>query len=384
MVKPIAKLFQDPEKNILAEIGKTAALMEGIIDLSIGDPDPTTAKPILDDAYEAMKNGATHYTASAGDPAYLQAVLEFHKKYFNLDYDLSNVRATAGASHALFIAMGAILDPGDEVLVLEPYFSSYKVEIEAFGGKPVFVKTKPENGFQPDVADLETAVSTKTKAIIVNSPCNPSGAVFSRETLTKIVQFAEKYDLYIFADEVYWPYVFGDNEFIPIESLAKDRTIVTGSLSKAFSMTGFRIGYLLASEPIITAASLLNEGVCYTPVAVSQHAGTYALNHIEEFMPPLQKSFEERLTYLSEALAKVPYLKVSPAAGSIYLFVDIRQTGMDDVAFSDYLLKEKNVLVIPGQAFGASGKGFIRIAATQDMPALKQAVAAFETLELPN
>lgn len=383
MVKPLAKLFQDPEKNILAEIGKTAALMEGIIDLSIGDPDPTTARPILDDAYDAMKNGATHYTASAGDPAYLQAVLDFHKNYFGLDYKLENVRATSGASHALFIAMGAILDPGDEVLILEPYFSSYKVEIEAFGGKPVFVQTKPENGFQPVMADLKAAVSPRTKAIIVNSPCNPSGAVFDQATLTQIVDFAETYDLYIFADEVYWPYVFGDHEFIPIEKMAPERTIVTGSLSKVFSMTGFRIGYLLAPEPIVTAAGLLNEGVCYTPVAVSQKAGTYALQHLNDFMPPLQKAFETRLTYLSEALAKVPYLKVAPAAGSIYLFVDIRQSGLDDVAFSDYLLKEKNVLVIPGQAFGAAGKGFIRIAATQDMPTLKKAVAAFMTLELP-
>lgn len=383
MVKPIAKLFQNPEKNILAEIGKSAALMKGIVDLSIGDPDPTTALPILDDAYEAMKNGATHYTASAGDPAYLQAVLNFHKNYFGLDYKMENVRATSGASHALFIAMGAILDPGDEVLILAPYFSSYKVEVEAFGGKPVFVQTKPENGFQPELSELKAAVTDKTKAIIVNSPCNPSGAVFSEDTLKAIVAFAEAYDLYIFADEVYWPYVFGGHKFVPIEKMAKDRTIVTGSLSKVFSMTGFRIGYLLAPEPIVTAAGLLNEGVCYTPVAVSQSAGTYALNHLDEYMPPLQKSFEQRLNYLSESLAKVPYLRVQPAAGSIYLFVDIRQSGMDDVAFSDYLLKEKNVLVIPGQAFGAAGKGFIRIAATQDMPELKKAVAAFESLELP-
>lgn len=383
MVKPIAKAFQNPEKNILADIGKTAALMKGIVDLSIGDPDPTTAAPILADGYEAMKNGATHYTASTGDPDYLQAVLDFHKREFNLDYQLENVRATSGASHAMFIAMGAILDPGDEVLILEPYFTSYRGEVEAFGGKPVFVQTKPENGFQPVLSELEAAVTAKTKAIIVNTPCNPTGAVFKKATLEAIVAFAEKYDLYIFADEVYWPYVFGDSEFVPLESLAMDRTIVTGSLSKVFSMTGFRIGYLLASKEIVDAASLLNEGVCYTPVAVSQKMGTYALNHLDEFMPPLKAEFEKRLTYLSKELAQVPYLKVQPALGSIYLFADVRGSGMDDVAFSDYLLKEKQVLVIPGQAFGDAGKGFIRIAATQDMPQLEKAVQAFKTLNLP-
>ncbi|GAF41542.1 aspartate aminotransferase [Agrilactobacillus composti DSM 18527 = JCM 14202] len=383
MVKPLSKLFQNPETNILAEIGKTAALMHGVVDLSIGDPDQTTARSIIDAAYTAMKQGYTHYTASAGDPDYLQAVLKFHKDYFNLDYDLTNVRATAGASHALFIAMGAIIDPGDEVVILEPYFTSYKVEVEAFGGKPVFVQTKPENGFQPNLTELKAAVTAKTKAIIVNSPCNPTGAVFNQQTLTDIVTIARDADLYIFADEVYWPYVFGDNKFIPLESLAPERTIVTGSLSKVFAMTGFRIGYLLAPKPIIDAAGLLNEGVSYTPVAPSQHAGTFALNHLQEFMPTLQKAFATRLNYLAENLAKVPYLKVQPAAGSIYLFVDIRQSGLDDVAFSDYLLKEKNVLVIPGRAFGAAGNGFIRIAATQDMPELKKAVVAFQTLKLP-
>ncbi|MCD2257029.1 aminotransferase class I/II-fold pyridoxal phosphate-dependent enzyme [Lactobacillus sp. CC-MHH1034] len=381
MVKPLAKLFQAPEKNILADIGKTAANMQNIIDLSIGDPDQRTALPIIEQAYQDMKAGYTHYTASAGDPGFLQAILATHNTRFHTHYDLTNVRATAGASHAMFIALGAILDPGDEVIIHEPYFTSYKVEIQAFGAKPVFVKTTADHQFQLQAADLEAAITPKTKAVIINSPNNPTGAVFSKSTLTAIVAVAQKYDLYLFADEVYWPYVYGDNEFVPLEALAPERTIVTGSLSKVFAMTGFRIGYLLAPEKINDAAGLLNEGVAYTPSAPGQRAGKFALEHLADFMPTLRDDFKKRLTYLATELAKVPYLKVMPAAGSIYLFVDIRQSGMDDVAFSDYLLKQKQVLVIPGRAFGDSGKGFIRIAATQDMATLALAVKAFQELK---
>lgn len=380
MVKPVAQLFQAPKKNIMAEIGKTAALMTDVIDLSIGDPDMGTPRPIVNAATEAMLAGKTHYTASAGDPEYLQAILDFHNQKFGSHYGMENVQATVGASHATNLAFGALLDPEDEVIIFEPYFSPYKGQVEQFHAKPVFVTCKAEDEFQPQKAALEAAVSEKTKAILVNSPNNPTGAVYSKEILQDIVDVAEEHDLYLIADEVYWPYVYNDYDFVPLENLAPERTLVTGSLSKVFAMTGFRIGYLLGPKEVITAAGLLNEGVTYTAPSMAQSAGSFGLKNVAELVSPLQQEFGQRLAYLGEELNKLSWAQTIPVAGSLYLFLDISGSGMDDIKFSDYLLENAGILVIPGQAFGKSGRGFVRIAATQDMETLQQAVAGFQSL----
>ena len=381
MVKPVARLFQTPEKNIMAEIGKTASLMENVIDLSIGDPDMTTPKPLIDATTQAMLNGKTHYTASNGDLEYLQAIVNFHNQKFGSNYKLENVRATDGASHATDLAFGALLDPEDEVIIFSPYFSPYKVQVEQFHATPVFVTCKEEHNFEPQKEDIEAAITSKTKVILVNSPNNPTGAVYDKSTLQDIADLAEKYDLYLIADEVYWPYVFNEHEFTPLENMAPDRTLVTGSLSKVFAMTGFRIGYLLGPTAVVDAAGLLNEGVAYTAPSMAQAAGSYGLQNERSLSAPLQDEFGKRLAYLGEELNRLSWAKTIPVAGSIYLFLDISGSGMDDVQFSDYLLEKAGILVIPGQAFGQAGKGFIRIAATQGMDQLQKAVDGFKKLD---
>lgn len=380
MVKALAKLFQAPEKNIMAEIGKTAALMTDVIDLSIGDPDLATPAPIVNAATTAMLAGKTHYTASAGDPEYLQAILDFHNQNFGSHYQMENVQATVGASHATDLAFGALLDPDDEVIIFEPYFSPYKVQVEQYHAKPVFVTCQAADNFQPQKAAIAAAITAKTKAILVNSPNNPTGAVYDQETLQAIADLAKQHDLYLIADEVYWPYVYNDHEFVPLENLAPERTLVTGSLSKVFAMTGFRIGYLLGPKEVVSAAGLLNEGVTYTAPSMAQSAGGFGLQNVTELVEPLKNEFSQRLAYLGEELNQLSWAKTIPVAGSLYLFLDISGSGMDDVEFSDYLLEQAGILVIPGQAFGTSGKGFVRIAATQEMAVLKQAVAGFKSL----
>lgn len=380
MVKPVAKLFQNPEKNIMAEIGKTAALMHDVIDLSIGDPDMTTPQPIIDAASQAMLDGQTHYTASYGAPEYLQAIVDFHNQKFGSHYQLENVRATVGASHATDLAFGALLDPGDEVIIFDPYFTPYEIQVKQYHAIPVFVACKVENNFQPQKADIEAAITEQTKAILVNSPNNPTGAVYDEATLQGIADLAKKYDLYLLADEVYWPYVFNEHQYLPLENFAPERTLVTGSLSKVFAMTGFRIGYLLGPAEIIDAAGLLNEGVTYTAPSMAQFAGSFGLQNFAELSQPLQAEFKQRLNYLGTELNKLPWAKTIPIAGSIYLFLDISGSGMDDVTFSDYLLEKAGILVIPGRAFGPAGQGFVRIAATQNMAELEKAVAGFKSL----
>lgn len=384
-MKPIATLFQKPERNIMAEIGRTAANMTDVIDLSIGDPDLATPKPIAEAAKRSIDEGKTHYTASNGEPTYLQSVLDMHRRLFDQsDYSIENIWATAGATHALNLALGALLDPGDEVIIPAPYFTPYKVQVESYKGVPVVVDTKAAEDFQPQKEAIEAAIGPKTKAILVNSPNNPTGTVYSRKTLEDIAELARTYDLYLLADEVYWPYAFGGADYVPLENLAPERTLVLGSLSKVFAMTGFRCGYLLGPEPVISAAGLLNEGVCYSAPTTPQWAGSYGMDHLESIIPPLQHTFDERLTYLAGELGQLDWINVIDVRGSIYLFIDISGSGMDDIAFSDYLLEQAHILVIPGQAFDSAGRGFVRIAATRDITQLEQAVKRFRSLRLPD
>lgn len=380
MTRSLSKLFQNPAPNIMSDIGKNAALMTDVINLSIGDPDMTTPAPILNAAEEALAAGKTHYTASDGDPEYLESIINFYQKKFNLTYAKENVRATVGAGHATFLAFGAILNPDDEVIIFAPYFSPYEVQIEAHHGKVVVVNCTAENNFQPTKADIAAAITDKTKAILVNTPNNPTGAVYDQETLQALADSAKEHDIYLLADEVYWPFVYGDNDFVPLEALAPEHTLVTGSLSKVFAMTGFRIGYLIGPADVVAAAGLLNEGIDFSAPSVSQAAGAYGLQHIDEITPALKAQFGERLEYVATELNKLPWLNILPVAGSIYLFADISATGMNDIKFSNYLLEQAGVLVIPGQAFGDAGKGYIRIAVTQDMATLEKAVQAFSKL----
>jgi aspartate/methionine/tyrosine aminotransferase len=380
MTRSLSNLFQNPTPNIMSDIGKNAALMTNVINLSIGDPDMTTPEPILNAAEEALAAGKTHYTASDGDPEYLDSIINFYQKKFNLTYAKENVRATVGAGHATFLAFGAILNPDDEVIIFAPYFSPYEVQIEAHHGKVVVVNCTAENNFQPTKADIAAAITDKTKAILVNTPNNPTGAVYDQETLQALADLAKEHDIYLLADEVYWPFVYGDNDFIPLEALAPEHTLVTGSLSKVFAMTGFRIGYLIGPADVVAAAGLLNEGIDFSAPSISQAAGAYGLQHIDEITPALKAQFGERLEYVATELNKLPWLNILPVAGSIYLFADISATGMDDIKFSNYLLEQAGVLVIPGQAFGDAGKGYIRIAVTQDMATLEKAVQAFSKL----
>ncbi|WP_083194378.1 aminotransferase class I/II-fold pyridoxal phosphate-dependent enzyme [Weissella hellenica] len=380
MPRSLANLFSKPSENIMSEIGKTAALMTNVIDLSIGDPDMVTATPILTAAKDSLTAGNTHYSASDGDVEYLKAIIAFYQEKFGLSYTKENVRATVGAGHATFLAFGSIINPNDEVIIFEPYFSPYKTQVEANGGKAIIVTCEAKNGFQPTKEAITAAISDKTKAILVNTPNNPTGAVYDQELLQVLADLAKEHDFYLIADEVYWPFVYGDHEFTPLEKLAPNHTLVTGSLSKVFAMTGFRIGYLAGPADIIDAAGLLNEGITFSAPSISQTAGTYALNHIDDFTPALKEEFGNRLNYVATALNKLPWLNILPVAGSIYLFADISASGMDDVTFSNYLLDKVGVLVIPGRAFGDAGRGYIRIAVTQDMATLAAAVRAFEKL----
>lgn len=369
----IAERFLQPEENLLMEIATLAKKTPNLIDLSIGDPDLITDATIIEAAFADVKAGHTKYTASDGSADFIQTVVDFYLKQYQLTFSPSQVRGTVGALHGMYLALAAIIDPGDEVIIHEPYFSPYKQQVELVGGVPVFIPTFEKDGFQIDVEVLKSAITEKTRAIIINSPNNPTGAVFSPETFEKIAAVAIEHDLLILSDEVYEAFCF-DDTFVPMAAFAPENTITFSSFSKAFAMTGWRIGYMIAPESINLTAKLINEAIAYSAPTPSQRAGIYALNHYDSIVPQVVAVFKERLTYIEQRVAEIPFLSLSPVKGSMYAFINIEQTGLDSVSFVEKLLKETSVLMIPGKAFGeTTGDGYVRLAATQSLDLLKEA-----------
>ncbi|ROY45679.1 pyridoxal phosphate-dependent aminotransferase [Enterococcus casseliflavus] len=369
----IAERFLQPEEHLLMEIATLAKKTPNLIDLSIGDPDLITDATIIEAAFADVKAGHTKYTASDGSADFIQTVVDFYQKQYQLTFSPSQVRGTVGALHGMYLALAAIIDPGDEVIIHEPYFSPYKQQVELVGGVPVFIPTFEKDGFQIDVEVLKAAITEKTRAIIINSPNNPTGAVFSPETFEKIAAVAIDHDLLILSDEVYEAFCF-DDTFVPMAAFAPENTITFSSFSKAFAMTGWRIGYMIAPESINLTAKLINEAIAYSAPTPSQRAGIYALNHYDTLVPQVVAVFKERLTYIEQRVAEIPFLSLSPVKGSMYAFINIEQTGLDSVSFVEKLLKETSVLMIPGKAFGeTTGDGYVRLAATQSLDLLKEA-----------
>lgn len=369
----IAERFLQPEENLLMEIATLAKKTPNLIDLSIGDPDLITDATIIEAAFADVKAGHTKYTASDGSADFIQTVVDFYQKQYQLTFSPTQVRGTVGALHGMYLALAAIIDPGDEVIIHEPYFSPYKQQVELVGGVPVFIPTFEKDGFQIDVEVLKAAITEKTRAIIINSPNNPTGAVFSPETFEKIAAVAIDHDLLILSDEVYEAFCF-DDTFVPMAAFAPENTITFSSFSKAFAMTGWRIGYMIAPESINLTAKLINEAIAYSAPTPSQRAGIYALNHYDTLVPQVVAVFKERLTYIEQRVVEIPFLSLSPVKGSMYAFINIEQTGLDSVSFVEKLLKETSVLMIPGKAFGeTTGDGYVRLAATQSLDLLKEA-----------
>ena len=376
----LAKKYQQPKENILMDIATRASEIPNLLDLSIGDPDLITNKKIIESAFNDVKNGHTKYTASGGSIEFLKTVQTFYQKHYHLTFELDQIRATVGAMHGMYLALQVILDSEDEVIIHEPYFSPYKDQVLMAGGKPIFVPTYEKDQFQLDLSLLENAITDKTKAVIINSPNNPTGAVFSKTTMKSIAELAIKYDFYILSDEVYEAFCY-DETFTPMVTYAPEHTLTFSSFSKTFAMTGWRIGYMIAPNYINEAAKLINESITFSAPSPSQQAGIYALNHADILTSEIVSTFKKRLEYIEQRIATIPFLSLKPVKGSIYAFINISATGLTSGAFVEKLLKETQVLVIPGKAFGENtGNDYVRLAATQNLEILKEAFDRIETM----
>lgn len=378
--KFLSKKYWDGVSTAMSE-ASTLKKSENLINLSIGDIDFITHKDIIDAAKKDALTGHTKYTDACGDPQLLNEIVNFYDEEYKFKVKKSEIIATVGACHGMFLALQAILNEGDEVIVPEPYFTPYLEQVKLCGGKFVPLKVHEEDEFSIDIKKLESLINKNTRAIILNYPNNPTGAVLSRETIEGICEIAIKHDLIILSDEVYDAYVY-EGDFKPVFMFPgmKERTITLQSFSKSYAMTGWRIGYTLAPDYIIDTMREINEGICFTAPSISQRAALHGMMMRNKVQPSMISAFKERISYSYERINKIKNLSVIKPKGGIYLFMNIKKTGMTSDEFSRFLMDNAEVKVLSGTAFGTSGEGYVRIACTVSIDKLKCAYDRMEKL----
>ncbi len=344
------------------------AQMEDVVSLGIGEPNFITPEPIMQAGINSMLRGETGYTSNSGTPALRRAISAHIERLYGLHYDPDQeVLITVGVSEALFIALRAILDPGDEVLVVQPCFVANAAAVEMAGGVAVPVDTYVEHEFQVTGAALEEKVTARTKAILISYPNNPTGAVLTLEHMREIADVAERHDLIVLSDEIYERLVY-DWEHIAFASLPhmRERTIVMSGMSKSYAMTGWRIGYVTAPAPLMDAMRKLHQYLIMSAPTMGQAAALEALQSGEPAVEYMRTEYDRRRRLIVDGFNNLGLPCFEPR-GAFYAFPNVAVTGMSAEEFCDALLQEERVAVIPGSAFGDSGAGFVRAAyATSD------------------
>ncbi len=381
--KFLSNRYWDDISTAMGDSVHLANKYDDLINFSIGDPDLTTDERIINAAFDDAKSGHTHYTDSYGDLALREEILKFYKEEYNYEVKLEECMVTTSGCHAMWLILETILSDDDEVIIHEPYFTPYSQQIKLARGIPVILETFEKDGFMIDADRLESIITDKTKAIIVNTPNNPTGACFDKDTLEAISKVAKKHDLIVIADDIYTAYTY-NTSFLPITTLEdmRERTITIGSFSKDFCMTGWRIGYVLAPSYIIKTMKNVNENNVFTAPSISQRAAIHALRMRNEVQPAIIDEYKERMFYAYERIENIPNMSVLPPQGSIYLFVNIKATGLTSAEVTEKLLHEAHVLVIPGNAFGECGDGYLRLAVTVGLDKLKEAFDRIEKMDI--
>lgn len=353
-----------------------------LIDLSMGDIDCHTDEVIIQDAFKDALKGHTHYTNSLGYLELRENIAQYHKENFeNYNVEAENIFVVSGGCHGMYLVLQSILDTDDEVIIFSPYFPVYQEQIKLAAGVPVVVELLEKDGFQISKANLEEKITKKTKAIIVNTPSNPTGVCYTMDSLNIIKEISEKYDLLVIADDIYDYYSF-DAPFIPIYTLPDmdKRTMVICSFSKNFAMTGWRVAYVLGIKEIIDCANNINESIIYSTCSVAQRAAISALKNYKRIKEELPKIFKKRIDYACERINNSNFLSVVKPSGGIYLFVNMEKTNLTSAEFSKLLYSEKGIKVLQGTYFGSDKH--IRMSLIVDLDTLKETFDRIESLSL--
>lgn len=351
-----------------------------VIGLGAGEPDFNTPQHIIDAAVQSMNAGQTKYTPSAGLPALKKEIVNKFKIDQGIDYDASQIIVGSGAKHVLYTLFQAILDEGDEVIIPTPYWVSYPEQVKLADGIPIYIEGKEENEYKITPEQLEEAITEKTKAVIINSPSNPTGMLYSEEELKALGEVCLKANILIVSDEIYEKLVYGNNKHVSIAQISpelKEQTIVINGVSKSHSMTGWRIGYAAGNKEIITAMTNLASHSTSNPTTTAQYGAIAAYAGSQELLQEMKEAFEQRLNIIYEKLIAIPGFVCIKPQGAFYLFPNVKHaaelTGFNNVdEFSTALLEEAMVAVIPGSGFGAPNN--IRLSYATSLDLLEKAV----------
>ncbi len=371
----VSERIKDVAPSGIRRFFDIAATMENVISLGIGEPDFTTPEPIIQAGIESLKRGETHYSSNSGLMALRRAIAEHLDTRYEQTYNpASEILVTVGVSEALYLALAATLDPGDECIVPEPCFVSYAPEVTFAGGKPVIVPTRVENNFQITAEEISAVITPRTKALLIGYPNNPTGAVMSRERLNEIAAVAKQHDLLVISDEIYDRLVY-DTEHVCFPSLPGmySRTILLQGFSKAYAMTGWRIGYIAAPAEILGQLRKIHQYTIMCAPTVSQYGALAALREGEPFVQEMVAEYDRRRRLIVDGLNELGLDCFEPQ-GAFYAFPSIEVTGMDDNQFAENLLHEERVAVVPGSAFGAAGKGYVRCSYATAYEKIEQAL----------
>jgi aminotransferase len=374
--KEIAELMTSAGSSTRMSVGH----IEGLINLGAGDPDFDQPEFINKAVYEAMRTGHTHYSFS-GEPDFKKAIAKYYKKY-GVDIDpQTQVLITSGGSQAIFQAFGAILNPGDEIIVCDPAYTGYSAPIGYFGAKMVRAKQyKDKNGlFRPDFSNIEAAITDRTKAVLFCTPDNPTGTVWTKDELKKLAEICVKHDIIAISDEIYTEFIWGGKKHNTIIDLPGmwDRTLVLMSFSKTFAWTGCRAGYIIAGPELLKLVVAVPVGICSVPVPF-QKAAIKALEEGWDFVEGMRSEYRKRIDYMVKKLNEIEGIKCAKPEGAFYLFPDISGYGLPSMKFAmDFFQKEK-VRCAPGSNYGDMGEGHVRFALVRPLAELEEVCVRLE------
>lgn len=381
-MRALSTMAEGIKPSLTRTLFNMAKAYDDVIDFTLGDPDVPTHQKIKDAGCKAIQDSKTRYSQNAGLLQLREVISDYYIRKEGFEYNpVSEIMVTVGAMEGLYLALLSITNPGDEYIIPAPYYVNYGQMVNMCGGIPVIVDKPAEEPLTFRTEDIEAAITAKTKAIIINTPSNPSGKIIPWNKIEKLAELAKKHDLYVISDEVYKCLIYGGNKFKSIVSIEgmRERTILTNSLSKEFCMTGWRIGYVLANKEIVANMTKLQENICACAPLPSQYAAIEALSSKEDYSANMKSIFSERRDALVSGINSIKGLSCTPPDATFYLMVDISKTGLKSFDFACKLLESVHVAVVPGVTYGQSCDNYVRIAFTKNVDVIKQGVERIAT-----
>ena len=379
MRNPLSKTIESIPPSGIRKFFDVVNEIEGAVSLGVGEPDFDTPWHVRDEGIYSLEKGRTFYTSNSGLKELREEICRFVKRKYDCDYTVSETLVTVGGSEAIDIAFRAMLDAGDEVIIPEPCYVSYKPCAVLAGGVPVVIDLKEENRFRLTSEELLSAITERTKILLLSFPNNPTGAIMEREDLEAIAEICREKDIFVVSDEIYSELTYGKEPHVSIASLPgmKERTVVINGFSKAFAMTGWRLGYALGPENVIKQMTKIHQFAIMCAPTTSQFAAVEALRNGDDDIKVMRESYDQRRKYLLNAFEDMGLPCFEPE-GAFYMFPSIKRFNMSSDEFAERLLKAEKLAVVPGTAFGDSGEGFLRISYAYSIDSLKEAMGRLE------